>query len=160
MRPVDRYFGEYGAFHRDPRNEATHAIGIPMIVLAIVMWLANVPLGQVGGIAIDLAWVMIAVSSVFYIRLHIGLGLGMMIVLVLLHVIGVRLLGANVWVASALFVVGWALQFVGHAYEGKRPAFLRNGVHLLVGPMWILGRLLQLAGIGAPARHESIAEKD
>ena len=30
MRPIDRYFGEYGAFHRDPRNEATHALGIPI----------------------------------------------------------------------------------------------------------------------------------
>ena len=64
MRPIDRYFGEYGAFHRDPRNEATHALGIPMIVLAIVMWLANVPLGQIGGVPIDLAWVMIATVAV------------------------------------------------------------------------------------------------
>lgn len=160
MRQVDRYFGEYGAFHRDPRNELTHAIGIPMIVLAIVMWLANVPLFRIGDISIDLAWAMIATVAVFYIQLHVPLGIAMTLVLAAFHVIGVRLLGGSVWIAAALFVVGWALQFVGHAYEGKRPAFVRNGVHLLIGPMWILGRLLALAGIAATGGSAATTEKD
>lgn len=160
MRPIDRYFGEYGAFHRDPRNEATHALGIPMIVLAIVMWLSNVPLGQISGVSIDLAWVMIATVAVFYIRLHFGLGLAMTIVLAAFHLIGVRWLSGNVWIALALFVLGWALQFVGHAFEGKRPAFMRNGVHLLVGPMWILGRLIAHAGLGAPSGRAVSSDKD
>ena len=37
-----------------------------------------------------------------------------------------------------MFVGGWALQFLGHYYEGKKPAFLKNGLHLLIGPLWIL----------------------
>jgi uncharacterized membrane protein YGL010W len=42
------------------------------------------------------------------------------------------------WQAGiALFVLGWALQFVGHAYEGKKPAFLTNLTHLLIGPLWV-----------------------
>lgn len=151
MRPIDRYFGEYGAFHRDPRNEVTHAIGIPMIVLAIVMWLSNVPLLKVGSVSVDLGWAMIATVAVFYVRLHVPLGLAMTIVLAAFHLLGTRLLGGNAWVALGLFVVGWALQFVGHAYEGKRPAFVRNGVHLLIGPMWILGRLLAHVGVAASA---------
>lgn len=40
--------------------------------------------------------------------------------------------------AIGLFVIGWVLQFVGHIYEGKRPAFTTNLVHLLIGPLWIL----------------------
>ncbi|MBK6315977.1 MAG: DUF962 domain-containing protein [Blastocatellia bacterium] len=160
MRPIDRYFGEYGAFHRDPRNEATHALGIPMIVLAIVMWLQNVPLWSLGGVAIDLAWVMILAVSIFYIRLHVALGIAMTLVLAAFHLLGARVLGANVWIAVGLFVVGWALQFVGHAFEGKRPAFMRNGVHLLVGPMWILGRLLAHAGLGAPSGRAASSSKD
>lgn len=42
--------------------------------------------------------------------------------------------------ALALFVVGWILQFVGHAFEGNQPAFFRNPVYLLIGPMWIVRR--------------------
>ena len=44
--------------------------------------------------------------------------------------------------ALALFVVGWVLQFVGHAIEGNMPAFFRNPVYLLVGPLWLARRAL------------------
>src|SRR5215210_7061125 len=44
--------------------------------------------------------------------------------------------------ALALFVVGWILQFVGHAIEGNQPAFFRNPVYLLVGPLWLVRRAL------------------
>ena len=39
-----------------------------------------------------------------------------------------------------LFVAGWIFQFVGHAIEGNQPAFFRNPVYLLVGPLWLLRR--------------------
>jgi uncharacterized membrane protein YGL010W len=50
--------------------------------------------------------------------------------------------------ALALFVVGWILQFVGHAIEGNQPAFFRNPVYLLVGPWWLARRALAAIGIG------------
>jgi uncharacterized membrane protein YGL010W len=42
--------------------------------------------------------------------------------------------------ALGLFVVGWVLQFVGHAIEGNQPAFFTNPMYLLVGPWWLLRR--------------------
>ena len=53
--------------------------------------------------------------------------------------IGLYLLAAYLtWpYAIAAFVVGWIFQFIGHAYEGKAPAFLTNLLHLLVGPLWV-----------------------
>jgi len=42
--------------------------------------------------------------------------------------------------ALTMFVVGWILQFVGHAIEGNQPAFFRNPIYLLVGPLWLLRR--------------------
>lgn len=50
--------------------------------------------------------------------------------------------------ALALFVVGWILQFVGHAIEGNQPAFFRNPVYLLIGPLWIARRALAVLGLG------------
>ncbi|MBV1704027.1 MAG: DUF962 domain-containing protein [Hyphomicrobiales bacterium] len=35
-----------------------------------------------------------------------------------------------------LFVAGWALQFVGHAVEGKPPEFLKDWRFLFVGLSW------------------------
>jgi uncharacterized membrane protein YGL010W len=49
--------------------------------------------------------------------------------------------------ALALFVVGWVFQFVGHWIEGNSPAFFRNPVYLIVGPVWLVRRALTSAGI-------------
>jgi len=38
--------------------------------------------------------------------------------------------------ALGLFLVGWAFQFIGHAFEGKRPEFLNDWRYLVVGVRW------------------------
>jgi uncharacterized membrane protein YGL010W len=40
------------------------------------------------------------------------------------------------WLPLALFIVGWAFQFVGHAVEGKPPEFFRDWRFLFVGLRW------------------------
>jgi uncharacterized membrane protein YGL010W len=43
----------------------------------------------------------------------------------------------GLWKAAlALFVLGWALQFVGHAVEGRPPEFFHDWRFLLVGLRW------------------------
>jgi uncharacterized membrane protein YGL010W len=49
--------------------------------------------------------------------------------------------------ALALFIFGWILQFVGHAIEGNQPAFFRNPVYLLVGPLWLAKRAAAALGL-------------
>lgn len=49
--------------------------------------------------------------------------------------------------ALGLFIVGWMLQFIGHAIEGNRPAFFRNPVYLLVGPWWLIRRVAEAVGL-------------
>jgi len=56
---------------------------------------------------------------------------------------------APVWLGAGLglFVVGWIIQFVGHYYEGKKPAFVDDIVGLLIGPLFVtaeLGFLLRM----------------
>ena len=43
---------------------------------------------------------------------------------------------AGWWTACGLFVVGWVLQFIGHAFEGKPPEFFRDWRFLFVGLRW------------------------
>jgi uncharacterized membrane protein YGL010W len=38
--------------------------------------------------------------------------------------------------ALALFLAGWAFQFVGHAFEGKPPEFFHDWRFLFVGVRW------------------------
>ena len=52
-----------------------------------------------------------------------------------------------------LFVVGWILQFLGHAIQGNQPAFFKNPVYLLVGPLWLLRRAAAAVGLAkTPAK--------
>ena len=48
--------------------------------------------------------------------------------------------------ALTLFIVGWILQFAGHAIEGNQPAFFKNPVYLLVGPLWLVRRVGSVFG--------------
>jgi uncharacterized membrane protein YGL010W len=38
--------------------------------------------------------------------------------------------------AVAFFVIGWILQFIGHAFERKEPEFFHDWRFLLVGVRW------------------------
>ena len=75
----------------------------------------------------------------------------------LMHSIGIPLIVISLplfffnwrW-ALGLFIVGWALQFLGHAIEGNQPAFFRNPVYLLVGPWWLVRRLCVALGLLKP----------
>jgi uncharacterized membrane protein YGL010W len=51
------------------------------------------------------------------------------------------LFAPGLWASAlGLFVVGWVFQFVGHAYEGKRPEFFKDLRFLLVGVRWWLDK--------------------
>ena len=45
-------------------------------------------------------------------------------------------------IGIGLFVFGWTLQFIGHAFEGKPPSFFRDPTFLLVGATWYGKRLV------------------
>ena len=48
-----------------------------------------------------------------------------------------------------LFVGGWILQFIGHYYEGKRPALVDNIFQGFIGPMFLVAETLVAAGYRA-----------
>ena len=62
-------------------------------------------------------------------------------------VISILLLAAAVVIPSlwriglALFLGGWAVQFIGHAVEGQPPEFLKDWRFLFVGLRWWVAKL-------------------
>ncbi len=79
-----RLLESYKLDHQNPKNQACHKVGIPMIA-------ASIPLA--------------------------------------FTVVGLPL-------AAGLFSVGWTFQFVGHAFEGKKPSFVEDKRALVIGLMW------------------------
>ena len=48
----------------------------------------------------------------------------------------------RLWIfALLLFLIGWALQFIGHAFEGKQPEFFHDWRFLLVGARWWVAKV-------------------
>ncbi|MEO5732381.1 MAG: Mpo1-like protein, partial [Rubrivivax sp.] len=139
LRNATELLTQYAAYHRDPRNIATHFVGVPMIVFGVGVLLARAGF-QVGGTDLTLAWMLFALSAVWYLtRGHIGLGLATTVAVGILIALGHTVAGGSIgsWLAWGLgfFAVGWTLQFIGHYYEGRKPAFADDVIGLLVGPM-------------------------
>jgi uncharacterized membrane protein YGL010W len=44
-------------------------------------------------------------------------------------------------VPLGMFLIGWTLQFVGHAFEGKPPEFFKDWRFLFVGLRWWLAKM-------------------
>ncbi len=89
----------------------------------------------------DLAVVVATAVVVYDFLLSPRLALSFAIVLVLFYYLARPLPSFVLW---AGFLLGWALQFLGHyAYEGKSPAFFKNLRHLMTGPLWVLARIVR-----------------
>jgi uncharacterized membrane protein YGL010W len=151
-----RHMLKYASYHRDRRNIATHFIGIPLIVFAIGVLLGHVrfALGDVGVSAAGLLWIA---SAIWYLTLgNLVLGLAVCAVNGVLFVLGAPVGEGTQWLTWGLssFVVGWILQFVGHFYEGKKPAFVDDLAGLLVGPMFVVGEALFALGWGRALRAD------
>ena len=52
-------------------------------------------------------------------------------------------------VALVLFAIGWMLQFVGHAFEGKPPEFFHDWRFLFVGVRWWWAKINGKASAGS-----------
>jgi uncharacterized membrane protein YGL010W len=154
FRTAEVLMVQYARYHRDRRNIATHFVGIPLIFLAIGVWLAS-PVWTVAGWDLTPAWLMWGLSSVWYLgRGQWLLGLATCLVNGLLIALAHQLLSWPLpwgWgsglLGAALFVVGWLFQFIGHHYEGRKPAFVDDIVGLLVGPMFVVGEALMALGL-------------
>jgi uncharacterized membrane protein YGL010W len=140
MADVNALFADYAAYHRTPGNKAFHRIGIPMIMLTLIGMLTLVPIFDAGTVRFDAAMLLIAAATAYYFLLEWRLAVAMLIVSIVFYFIGAWL---GLWINLALFILGWIFQFIGHSvYEKKQPAFLRNFVHLLIGPLWILNDVI------------------
>ena len=139
--PIVQALASYGHYHRDRRNVATHAVGIPMIVLAVEV-LASRPLWELAGSPLTPAMILSALAALFYLSLDFGFGLLMTVLLAIFAALGLAIASHSdaAWLGGglALFVVGWMFQLVGHRYEGRKPAFLDDLKSLLVGPLFVV----------------------
>lgn len=152
-----QHLAKYGEYHRDHRNVLTHAVGIPMIVLALDVLLAR-PVFGIAGLGFTPAILVNALAAVWYLRLDVKMGLLMAVLLAIFVALGAQIaaISTTAWLGGGigLFVVGWAFQFLGHHYEGRKPAFVDDLRGLLVGPLFVTAEALWAMGLAKGLHRE------
>ena len=150
MRPVDNLLADYASYHQTKGNKTCHFIGIPLIIYGILSMLQVASLGPVTA-----AEILVIVSALYYFILDIRLAAVMLLVSALLDLAANAVADARTGLAA--FVAGWIFQAIGHAvYEKNRPAFFRNLVHLMVGPIFLLNELLRIRPVRTSDRTAKV----
>jgi uncharacterized membrane protein YGL010W len=137
MKHVDELLADYASYHRTRGNVICHFVGIPLIIFGIFSLLHLLRFGIIAGLPLTAAEIFIAIVTIYYFTLDIKLATAMLIFSVLLDAAAHA--AADWRIGLATFIIGWVFQGVGHAvYEKRSPAFLKNLLHLLVGPIFLV----------------------
>jgi uncharacterized membrane protein YGL010W len=162
FRPALQLLGQYAEYHRDRRNIATHFVGVPMIMFGSLVLLSR-PGFELAGLALSPAWLLLALVVAWTLsRGALALGLVTSGVWIVLSLLAHAVPGSAWWAWATwglgFFALGWVIQFVGHYYEGRKPAFVDDLVGLFVAPMFVLLEMLAPAGffkelLAAVERH-------
>jgi uncharacterized membrane protein YGL010W len=149
VKTLEEQMAIYAAYHQDARNKATHFVGVPLIMLALLLPLSW-PHFDFFGFKVTAAMLLAAAVLAYYFVLDVVLAVAMLAVL-----------GALIWLAEliaaggaarawiwfgALFVGGWILQLVGHVFEGRRPALVDNLFQIFVAPIFLCAEIFFALG--------------
>ena len=149
MKNLEQHLSEYAKYHRDQKNIYTHYIGIPLIVFSVFCLLSKpafyISTPVFGSLPVSAARFVWIVGNAFYIKLDVKLGVVMTLVTGAMVYLAqpIAQLSTGEWLAVSLgiFIGGWVLQFIGHHFEGKKPAFVDDIMGLAIGPLFVLAEL-------------------
>jgi len=152
MRSMQSWLDSYSADHRNRTNQIAHWLCVPPIVWSVIALLWAIPAPE--RFLRPGAWAVLVMVLAFYWywRRSQVLATALLVAFVLLalltHFLFVMLGTAGLCtLALGVFVVAWIGQFVGHHFEGRRPSFLTDVSYLLIGPAWLMAKLLRKLGV-------------
>jgi uncharacterized membrane protein YGL010W len=150
MRKIDLLFSEYGKSHRNITNQWIHYFCVPLIFWSILGFISLIPsphlwIHYFGYISLVSIAALVLVL-VYYYRLNWKIASISIFFLLLMehfvYFIHHYFDKKAIWIFLIVFVITWIFQFVGHKIEGKKPSFLKDIQFLLIGPIWLLKKLL------------------
>lgn len=170
MKTLAAQLCQYATCHRDRINIATHYVGIPLILLAVTSLLSRpVVFTPVLAVVLAAEWplspaVPVALVVVlYYLRLDLRLGVAMLGVMAAALAAGAwaAALPTPLWLALSLgcLALGFVAQFVGHHFEGRKPAFVDDLMGFLIGPLFLVAEAAFALGLrkGLQQQIEALA---
>ncbi|KRR02245.1 hypothetical protein CQ12_18680 [Bradyrhizobium jicamae] len=150
-----RRLADYVEYHRDPWNCAMHVFGILFLFLAAILPLSLWSL-TVFGIQTSAATIALVPVLIYWFVLDFALGAAILGAAIALFAAAFMIVNhvttAGMWSLTAiLIVIGVTALMIGHVvFERRRPAMVDNPTHLLIGPMFVMAKLVIALGF----RHD------
>lgn len=161
MQTLERQMSFYAAYHQDPRNKASHFVGVPMIIFGLFIALAWARV-DVGGATLTAAMLLAAVVLVWYFLLDVPLALAMLAVnallLYLADLVATQPMATGAMWFAVFFGGGWVIQLIGHVWEGRKPALVDNFFQIFVAPIFLAAEVFFALGY-KPALHAAVQKR-
>ena len=157
MKPLADQLAFYKSYHGTTGCKATHFVGVPLVTFSILIpmgWLSI----TVAGHRATLAMAFVACTLMYYFLLAPVLAIVMTLAMIPLtwgaDMVSRMPFKESLIVFAATFAAGWALQLIGHAIEGRKPALMDNfGQAVFTAPLFLLVELLLALGWKGPQSH-------
>ena len=148
MNSVQDWLDAYGESHQDPVNKKIHWVCVPLIMLSLLglLWMLKIPISNKFEY-FNGATLLISLVSIYYFRLSISMGIGMLLISVIMIYIIIYINNFGIMPYIIIFIAAWTGQFIGHKIEGKKPSFFEDLQFLLIGPLWLLSQAYKALGI-------------
>ena len=144
---IHQWISSYGESHQNLTNKKIHWICVPFIMFTLLGLLSLVKFYN-----INLAYGLIFLALIFYLKLSASISIGMFLIsaiqLVIIYYLEQALsVSVLLYIYIGFFIVAWIGQFIGHKIEGKKPSFFEDLQFLLIGPAWLLSFIYNKIGI-------------
>jgi uncharacterized membrane protein YGL010W len=164
MKSLPEQLRAYGAYHQSVWNKASHFVGVPLVTFALFLFLGWFRFAQAPDLPLTAATVFYICVLLYYLCLDWRVGLLQapfsLALLWLADRAALLPLGESVLVFAATFVGGWAVQLLGHALEGRRPALTDNLWQIFNAPLFLAVEVLTALGfyrhLDAPSNPTAI----
>tara|TARA_Y100001970_G_scaffold52986_1_gene67055 strand:- start:31328 stop:31798 length:471 start_codon:yes stop_codon:yes gene_type:complete len=145
MKNINDWNKEYGSYHLNKTNKIIHWICIPLIIFSLFGLLSIIEFDftiNEKKYKINILVIFIILTLGYYLRLSRNLAIGMLVISIFLKesidIIALNTKIETLYLYLGIFIIAWIGQFIGHKFEGKKPAFLKDLQFLLIGPLWLL----------------------
>jgi uncharacterized membrane protein YGL010W len=161
MQTLEQTMASYAAYHLDPRNTATHFVGVPMIMFSLFVAFGWLRL-DIAGITLSGAMLLAVAVLAYYFMLDVWIALAMSVVCALMiwgaqSIAALPIAQGSAWFGF-FFVGGWIIQLVGHVFEGRKPALVDNLWQIFAAPLFLCAEVFFALGY-RPALRAAVAAR-
>ncbi|GLX86527.1 hypothetical protein tloyanaT_27800 [Thalassotalea loyana] len=159
MKSIIDQLSTYKSVHLNKKNVRTHFFGVPLIVMSVMVLVNMLTItwrSESNEITLPLMPIIALFVVLYYLVLDIKIGLiaTLLFAPVYWAATQISVLPHAGWMALGIFVIGWIIQFVGHAYEKAKPAFVDDLNQLLIGPLFLVSEVVFALGINKEMEQE------